>query len=110
MRDMDALRTEFARHRLDQQPEPALGGIEGGKPRSAAHRTRGAGEDDRAAAERRQAAHRLAAEQEAREATDPPGVLEVLYRHLAEVDGSVVAHVDHEEFALRAAVVVRHGR
>src|SRR6185437_4514060 len=110
VRDVDALRPELARHRLHQQAQAALGGVEGGEPRPAAQRARGTGEDHRAAADGRQAAHRLAAEQEAGEATDPPGVLEVLHRHLAEVDGGVVAHVEDEQVGRPAVVVVGHCR
>ena len=108
MGDMEALRPELARHRLDHEAQSALGGVEGGEARPAAQRARGAGEDHRAAAERRQAAHRLAGEQEAGEAADPPGVLEVLRRHLAEIDGGVVAHVEDQQVGRRSLGIVGH--
>jgi hypothetical protein len=69
----------------------ALKAAKRGRPRAA----RGAGEDDRAAAEWRQPTHRLAAEQ-AGEAANPQD-LEMLRRHLADIDGSVVAHVEHSQ-------------
>ena len=39
MRDVDALRTKLARHRLDQQPQAALGGIERRESRPASQRS-----------------------------------------------------------------------
>src|SRR5689334_5532342 len=95
--DMQALRAELAGHALGDHPEAGLGRGEVREARLAAQAARGAGEDHRAAALRRQPPRRLAADQEAAIAADPPERLELGGRRLAEIDPLVVAGIeDHE--------------
>src|SRR4051794_20754064 len=70
VRHVDAAGPVFARHALRDQAKAGLGGGEVREARLAADAGRGAGEDDGAAAERHQAAGRLAPDQEAAEAAD----------------------------------------
>ena len=59
MRHVDALRAELTRHGLGDRPQPRLRSCKGSEGRARAERRGGAGEDHRAAPERRQAASGL---------------------------------------------------
>ena len=76
---------------------PALAEVKGGEIRLAAHRGARAGEQQRPCAPRYHAAQRLAAEQEAAEAADPPAGLEILRLHFERAARHVVAGVEDGE-------------
>ena len=88
---------EFARKALAERAEPGLGGGEGGEVGLAAHRGARAGQQQRPCAPRHHAAQRLAAEQEAAEAADPPAGLEILRLHFERAARHVVAGVEDGE-------------
>jgi hypothetical protein len=76
----------FAGHALRDHAQTGLGGREVSIARLAAQAGPGAGEDDRAAAERDEPPCRFAPDQEAAEAAEPPEVLELPSGQLPEVD------------------------
>jgi hypothetical protein len=88
--------------------QACLRGGEVRKARLAAQAGGGAGEDDRAAAERSQSPRRLAADQKAAKAADPPELLELLRAQLAEIDAPVVAGIEDDNVDRLAAIAGRH--
>jgi hypothetical protein len=92
-RECQAARTP-ARHALRDHAQACLCG---GKVRESwlAPQARGSAcEDDRTAAERNQPPRRLAADEEAAKAADPPELLELLRAQFLEIDAPVVARVE----------------
>src|SRR5258707_3031081 len=102
MRDMNSERSVLARHALRDHAQAGFRGGELRKARLAAQAGGGAGEDDRAAAERSQSPRRLAADQKAAKAADPPELLELLRAQLAEIDAPVVARIEDDNVRPRA--------
>jgi hypothetical protein len=78
VRDVNAERAVLARHALRDHPQPCFRGGEVRKSWLASHARGSAREDDRAAAERRQAPRRLPANQKPTKAADPPELLKLL--------------------------------
>src|SRR3546814_2896890 len=97
MRDMDALRPQFARHRLGEHPQRRLGPRKGREARSAAQARRRAGEEDGAAAARRHALRRLAPHQETGEARHFPDLGVDAHARLADREIYVPADVEHRD-------------
>jgi hypothetical protein len=91
--DVDPEWRELTCHRLREVAQPSLRRREGREVGLAAQRRTGAGEEQRAATARLHHARRLAAEEEAAEATHSPALLEVVGLHRQQIAGHVVAGV-----------------
>src|SRR5882724_8737636 len=96
------------RHALCDHAQAGFRGGEVRKAGLAAQAGGGAGEDDRAAAERSQSPRRLAADQKPAKAADPPELLELLRAQLSEIDAPVVAGIEDDNVGRRAAIAGRH--
>ena len=86
MRHVDSERPVLPRHALRDHSQHGLGRGKVRKARLAAQAGGGAGEDDRAVAERSETPGRLAADQKPAKAADPPERLEVCGGELPEID------------------------
>src|SRR3954468_19491723 len=92
-----ALGAVLARHALRDHAQARLGGGELGKPGLPGEAAGRTGEDPRAPAGGDEPAGRLAADEKARKAADPPEFLELLRRGLAEVDVLIDAGVEDDD-------------
>ena len=102
--DMDALRVQFARHRLGEPSQRELAHGEGRRARVALHAGRGAGEEDGAGLPRQHAPDRLLRRQEGAEGGDLERLQHIRGRKLgkraADAEGGIVD--DDSEIGVQA--------